>query len=120
MKKFRFLKKIKWPKKSIFGFKLLSCRQSSMSAYFLFFLIFVLSPFFGNTSSEIIASLLFNIIAFTSIIILNLNLYLKRKEIKKSTFWILNFPLFLFFPNTLSNLIKNIIFLVEGNFDYSI
>ena len=120
MKSFHFLRKIKFPKKSIFGFKLLSCKESSLAAYFLNFLIFLLNPYFGNSSIEITASLLFNIIALTSILILNLNLFLKRKEIKKLFFWILSFPLFLYFPNNLLNLIKNIIFLVKGILDYSI
>ena len=120
MESFHFLKKIKLPKKSIFGFKLLSSKESSLSAYFLNFLILLLSPYFGNSPKEITASLLFNIIAITSILILNLNLFLKRREIKKSFFWIINFPLFLYLPINLFDLIKNIIFLIKGNLYYSI
>ena len=59
------------------------------------------------------AAKLFNIIAYSSLLILILNLFLKRNEINKNLFLILNIPLFLYLPFFLFNLIKNIYFLFK-------
>lgn len=105
-----FLKNFKYPTKSFLGLRLLSSKESSISAYFIFFIVSLLSPFFGEEKREIIAAKLFYIIAYSSLLILIINIYITRKEIKKSIFLIFNIPLFLNLPNFVFNLIKNIFF----------
>ena len=105
-----FLKNFKYPKKSFLGPRLLSSVESSISAYFIFLTISLLTPYFGEKQTDIISSKLFNIIAYSSLLILILNIYIKRKEIRKNIFLILNIPLFLNLPSFVFNLIKNIFF----------
>ena len=110
--KFNYIvKNLKIPKKSILGLKLLSSIESSLAAYFICLTVFLLSPFFGADLIELMAAKLFNIIAYSSLLILILNLFLKRNEIKKNLFLILNIPLFLFLPYFFFSLIKNIFLL---------
>ena len=104
---FYYLKKLKYPKKSILGFKLLSSIQSSLSAYCIIIIIYLTKPFFGISSIELIASILFNIIAYSSILILIFNLCLRRSELNKVFFIFFNFPLLIFIPNCFFNLIIN-------------
>ena len=111
----KFNYKINLPQKSIFGFKVLSSLQSSISCYILIFLGELLNPFFGFSQSQIIAGSLFNIILDLSILILILNLYLKRKEIKRIYFIFLNSILFVYLPLCINNLVNNIIFLFFSN-----
>ena len=111
----KFNYKINLPQKSIFGFKVLSSLQSSISCYILIFLGELLSPFFGFSQSQIIAGSLFNIILDLSILILILNLYLKRKEIQRIYFIFLNSILFVYLPLCINNLVNNIIFLFFSN-----
>ena len=89
---------LKLPQKSIFGFKILTSLQSSISCYILLFIGKSISPFFGTTRINIIAGALFNIILNFSIIILIINLINKRKQIKKNNFIFLNFILFVYLP----------------------
>ena len=105
-----FLKNFKYPKKSFLGRRLLSSVESSISAYFIFLAILLLTPYFGNEKREIISAKLFNIIAYSSLLILILNIYLTRNEIKKTIFLILNIPLFFNLPSFVFYLIKNIFF----------
>ena len=110
--KFNYIvKNLKIPKKSFLGLKLLSSIESSLAAYFICLTVFLLSPFFGADHIELMAAKLFNIIAYSSLLILILNLFLKRNEINKNLFLILNIPLFLFLPYFFFSLIKNIFLL---------
>ena len=110
--KFKYIvKNLKIPKKSFLGLKLLSSIESSIAAYFIYLTVFLLSPFFGADLKELMAAKLFNIIAYSSLLILILNLFLKRNEIYKNLFLILNIPLFLYLPYLFFNLIKNIFLL---------
>ena len=104
---FHYLKKLKSPKESFLGFKILSSIQSSISAYFLILIIYLIQPYFGIRNFEIFASLLFYIIAYLSVLILIFNIFLRRFELKKVYFIFLNLPLFLFAPTCVFKLIKN-------------
>ena len=106
-------KNFKYPKKSILGFKVLSSIESSISAYIILFISSIFLAYFGVKEREINAVILFNIIAYASLLILILNLFLKRHEIKKNHFIILNFPLFLFLPFFGYKLILNLYFLLR-------
>ena len=67
--------------KSIFGFKLLNSWQSIISTYFFVVLQHILSPMFGTSKEEIIAGRLFNIIIYSSILVLISNsIFQKRKS----------------------------------------
>ena len=76
-------KKINFPQKSIFGFNVLSSFHSSISAYVIIIFTFLLNPFFGKSEKEFIAGLHFNMISYLSIIILIINLYIKKQELKR-------------------------------------
>ena len=106
------------PQKSIFGFKILNCLQSSIFAYFILLLILSLNPFFGCTFNQYLFGYLFNIVASVSLIILILNLFIKRKELKRNFFILLNTPLIIFMPILILYLIKNVInlFILIRNF----
>ena len=102
---------INLPQKSIFGFKVLSSLQSSIATYILIFIGEFLNPFFGISKIQLIAGSFFNIILDLSILILTLNLYIKRKQIQKIYFISLNTILFLYLPFSFYNLFINIRFL---------
>ena len=86
------------PQKSIFGFKILTSIQSSISCYIILFLGKTLSPYFGLSTTQIIAGALFNIILNMSIVILIFNLFIKRKQVQKIIFVFFNSLLFFYFP----------------------
>tara|TARA_B100000212_G_scaffold313741_1_gene266850 strand:+ start:366 stop:704 length:339 start_codon:yes stop_codon:yes gene_type:complete len=94
------------PQKSIFGFKVLSSLHSSIACYILLILGKILNPFFGFSQIQIIAGSLFNIILNLSVLILIINLLIKRKQIRKINFIFLNFILFLYIPFSIYNLGK--------------
>ena len=94
----KFNYKVNLPQKSIFGFKVLSSFQSSISCYFLLVLGKILNPFFGLSQTQIIAGSFFNIVLNASILILVINLLIKRKQMQKYFFIILNSLLFLYVP----------------------
>ena len=94
----KFIYKLNFPKKSIFGFKILSSLQSSISCYILLFVGKNLNLLFGHSKINIIAGSLFNIFLNLSIIILIINLIIKRTQIKKIYFTFLNFILFIYLP----------------------
>lgn len=94
----KFITKLDLPQKSIFGFKILSSLQSSISCYILLFIGKNLNPLFGNSEINIIAGSLFNIVLNSSIVILIANLIIKRKQINKFYFIFLNFILFIYLP----------------------
>ena len=94
----KFISKLDFPQKSIFGFKILSSFQSSISCYILLFIGKNLNLLFGNSKINIIAGSLFNIVLNSSIVILIANLIIKRKQIRKIYFIFLNFILFIYLP----------------------
>jgi hypothetical protein len=102
-------KKINFPQKSIFGYSVLSSFHSTISAYVIIISTFLLNPYFGKSDKEFIAGLLFNMISYLSIIILIINLYIKKRELKRKIFFFLNTPLLFFFPLSVYLLIKNIL-----------
>ena len=86
------------PQKSIFGFKVLSSFHSSLSCYLLLLFGKILNPLFGSSEIEIKAGALFNIVLNISVLILILNLFMKRKQIRKKSFILLNSLLFIYLP----------------------
>jgi hypothetical protein len=97
----KFINNINLPQKSIFGFKVLSSLNSSIACYFLLVIGKILNPLFGFNQSQVIAGSLFNIVLNLSILILVLNLFLKRKQIQKIYFILINSALFLYIPLSL-------------------
>ena len=89
------------PQKSIFGFKVLSSSHSSLACYLLLLIGKFLNTFFGFSQIQIIAGSLFNIILNLSIVILIINLFIKRKQIKRIYFIFLNSILFIYLPFSL-------------------
>lgn len=96
------------PKKSLFGFKILSSFQSSIYCYVLLITGRILNPFFGFSQIQMKAGALFNIILNMSIITLTTNLFIKRKQIKKIYFILLNFMLFIYLPISIYIIAKSI------------
>ena len=94
----KFISKFDFPQKSIFGFKILSSLQSTISCYILLFIGKNLNLLFGNSKINIIAGSLFNIVLNSSVVILIINLIIKRKQIKKIYFIFLNIALFIYLP----------------------
>ena len=94
----KFISKLDFPQKSIFGFKVLSSLQSSIFCYILLFIGKNLNLLFGSSKINIIAGSLFNIVLNSSVIILIANLIIKRKQIKKIYFIFLNVALFIYLP----------------------
>jgi len=93
--------KLNLPQKSIFGFKVLSSAQSSIACYIFLIVGKFLNRFFGFSQIQIITGSLFNIVLNLSVLILVLNLLIKRKQVKKNFFIILNSILFLYVPFSL-------------------
>ena len=111
------IKKI-FPQKSIFGFKVLSSFHSSIACYIILIIGKLLNPLFGLSKIQIIAGSLFNVILNISVLILIINLFIKRSQIKKIYFIFLNFLLFLYLPLSLYEIgthIKILLFL-NNNF----
>ena len=104
----KFNYNINLPQKSIFGFKVLSSLNSSIACYFLIVIGKFLNPLFGFNQSQVIAGSLFNIVLNLSILILVLNIFLKRKQIQKIYFILLNSALFLYVPLSLYKIGKSI------------
>ena len=102
------------PQKSIFGFKVLSSFHSSIACYILLIMGIILNPFFGFSQIQIIAGSLFNIVLNLSILILVVNLFIKRKQIVRSRFIFLNSLIFIYIPFSLFIIgkhIQNLLFL---------
>ena len=102
----KFISKFDFPQKSIFGFKILSSLQSTISCYILLFIGKNLNLLFGNSKINIIAGSLFNIVLNSSILILIINLIIKRSQIKKIYFIFLNFPLFIYLPISFNEIFR--------------
>ena len=94
----KFISKLDFPQKSIFGFKILSSLQSTISCYILLFIGKNLNLLFGSSKINIIAGSSFNIILNSSVVILIINLIIKRKQIKNFYFIFINFALFIYLP----------------------
>ena len=108
----KFNPNLNLPQKSIFGFKILTSLQSSLSCYLLIIIGRFLNPLFGIRQIQIIASSLFNILLNISIVILTINLIIKRHQIPKMQFILLNSLLFLYLPIAFYFIFKYIKFLM--------
>ena len=98
---------LNFPQKSIFGFKILSSFQSSIASYLLLLFGKILNPFFGLSKMQLLAGFLFNLVLNISVLILIINLSIKRKQIKKLNFLLLNLLLFIYLPIGMNAIIKN-------------
>tara|TARA_S200000501_G_C20863112_1_gene760718 strand:+ start:1939 stop:2289 length:351 start_codon:yes stop_codon:yes gene_type:complete len=103
---------INFPQKSIFGFKILTSLQSSIACYIFLLYGKILNPFFGSSKIELISASLFNFLLNVSIVILIINLFLKRFELKKTKFICLNLVLFIYLPIALKIVFSEIIFIL--------
>ena len=92
------------PQKSILGFKVLTSFQSTISAYFLLFLGWLLNPYFGISYKQLLSGSIFNIILNISLIILIINLIDKKSQLKKIDFILFNIILFSFIPQIMIEL----------------
>ena len=108
--KFRWTKHL--PQKSIFGFEILTSLQSSISCYLLLIIGRLLNPLFGFNQIQIITASLFNILLNISIVILIINLIIKKKELPKINFILLNSFLFIYLPISLYFIFKYAKFLM--------
>ena len=117
----KFNHNFKLPQKSIFGFKVLSSVHSSIACYLLLTVEKTLNPFFGFSQIQIIAGCFFNILLNASVLILILNLFMKRKQIQKIYFVLLNSFLFFYVPFSMYSIIKNLkILFFLGEFDLNV
>ena len=108
----KFISKINFPQKSILGFKVLSSFSSSISAYGLLLIGKSLNQLFGLSQIQIISGSLFNIVLNMSIVILIINLIIKRNQIETSKFILLNSILFIYLPVALHDIAKYIMILL--------
>ncbi len=90
--------KFNLPQKSIFGFEILSSLQSSFCCYLLIVIGVFLNPLFGSSQIQIIAGSLFNIVLNISVLILMINLIIKKKQLPKKYFIFFNLLLFIYLP----------------------
>ena len=104
IKNMKIIFNTRFPQRSIFGFNILSSFHSSIACYLLLFFGKILNLFFGLSKIQILAGLLFNILLDISVVILIMNLILKRNEIRRSKFIFLNLLLFIYFPIALNNI----------------
>ena len=104
---------INLPQKSLFGFKVLTSLQSSLSCYLLLLVGRILNPLFGFDPLELIAGSIFNIILNVSVVILIFNIVLKRKQIKTFYFVLLNSFLLFYLPIALFLIIRYVNFLLS-------
>tara|TARA_B100001564_G_C20429455_1_gene573847 strand:+ start:27 stop:377 length:351 start_codon:yes stop_codon:yes gene_type:complete len=98
--------KFNFPKKSIFGFKVLNSIQSTCFAYLFILLIFLSNYLNGIYKIELLARNFYIIISNFSFIILCLNAFNKRYELNKNIYLAINLPLFGFFPLSIYLVIK--------------
>ena len=108
----KFNKNLNLPQKSLFGFKVLSSLQSSFSCYLLLLIGKFLNPLFGSEKVQLITGSLFNIILNLSIVILIVNVIIKRKQIEKKYFIFLNLFLFFYLPIALFFISKFMVYLI--------
>ena len=108
----KFKKNINLPQKSLFGFKVLSSLQSTFSCYLLLLIAKFLNPFFGSEPVHLITGSLFNIILNLSIVILIVNITIKRKQLDKKYFILFNLFLFFYLPIALFFIFKYTVYLI--------
>ena len=108
----KLIKNINLPQKSLFGLQTLSSLQSSFSSYLLLLIGKFLNPFFGSEHLQLITGSLFNIILNLSIVILIINLTIKRKQLEKKYFIFLNLFLFFYLPIALYFIYKYMFYLI--------
>tara|TARA_Y100001968_G_scaffold295693_1_gene303304 strand:+ start:1034 stop:1354 length:321 start_codon:yes stop_codon:yes gene_type:complete len=90
--------KLSFPRKSLFGFRILGAWQSTIAAYLMLLPLYLLPPLFGAKPLEIQAGFLFLIVLNLSIIILTLN-SIQQKSKTSIYLWVLiNFPLWCLLP----------------------
>lgn len=89
---------------SPFGFKVLNPFESIIISYIFIFSDFILNPFFGLKTNQLIAGLLFTIIINSSIIILILNSILRIKKLN-IFLCIFEFVLIVYIPFSLKKII---------------
>jgi len=104
---------INFPQKSILGFKILSSLQSTISCYFLLIFGKILNLFFGSSKIELLSGTLFNLLLNLSIVILFINLFNKRNEIKRIKFIFLNLLLFIYLPIAFNNILSDIFYILK-------
>ena len=94
----------KYTEYSIFGSKILNSWHSILSAYFLIFFEFLLTPYFGFEKIEYAAGLIFICLLNISVIVLTINSFFRIS--KAYTYCkIFIIPLFLYFPFSLNKAI---------------
>ena len=105
--------KILFPKKSIFGFRILGAWQSTIAAYLMLVPLYLFPPLFGSKPLELKAGFLFLIVLNLSIIILTLN-SIQQKNKKAIYLWVfINVPLWCLLPlemRLLFNSCKELVF----------
>ena len=114
----RKFKKLNFPKKSLFGFKVLNSVQSTCFSYVFIFLITFSNQFNGFNKIELLARYLYIVISSSSLIILTLNAYLRRYELDRNIYLTINFPLFVYFPFTIYLVFKFFILFLYVIFYY--
>ena len=103
----------KFPESSILGFRILNAMLSIVFAY-LFIILHFLGIGFGSvTKLELISKSIFILICDLSFILLSLNIYFKRNQLKKSLKVIFNLPIILFLPYSIFCIILNSIFIIH-------
>ena len=104
---------IVFPKKSIFGFKILNSTQSTITAYLILSASILISPFFGKNIIELIASSLFILISNTSITILIINSIIQRSSQNLYQWIFYNFPLWICFPMLMRSSIEEFKLIIQ-------
>ena len=108
--------KIIFPKKSIFGFKVLNSTHSIITGYLLLSVSKLITPLFGQEGIELIASSLFILLSNTSIIILILTSIIQRST-KKTYPWIFyNLPLWIYVPIIIRESIEALRLIISMSF----
>ena len=98
--------KLRLPQKSLFGFKVLGCSSSLIFAY-LFVALFLISRWFvGHTFAQELAKELYVFLSNLSFLILLINGFNKRYEIRKKVYFLISFPLLVYMPFSIFTLIK--------------
>ena len=88
-----------FPKKSLFGFKILNSFNSTLAAYTLIIWFLIQSSVFNYFSISFWSSNLFILIANLSIFILIVNSIIRPRQKNKTIHWFLvNFPLWIYLP----------------------
>ncbi len=88
-----------FPKKSLFGFKILNSLNSTLAAYMLIIWLLIQINLFNYLRISSWTSNLFILVANLSIFILIVNSIIRPREKNKTINWLLvNFPLWIYLP----------------------